>query len=71
MAQQAGKGTEESKKPNCTCSPAFLESPTIGPRDDGTPTDPHHPKSQLHLLGPCSFWLGPLGTAVILSFEQG
>lgn len=70
MAQQAGKGME-SKKPNCTHShpPAFLESPTMGPGDGGTPADPYLPNSQLHLLGPCSVWLVPSGPAVILSFE--
>lgn len=72
MAQQAGKGVEESKKPKCTYSPAFLEKVTNNGSwpESGTLTAPHA-KSQLHLLGPYIFWLVPLEPAVILSFERG
>lgn len=43
----------------------------MGSGNGGTPVTPHLPKSLLHLLGPCSFWLVPLEPAVIRSFEQG
>lgn len=66
MAQRAGKSTKDSQTPNCAYSPAFLESPTVGP-----PADPTSPHLSSICLAPCSFWLVPLGPAVILSFEQG
>lgn len=67
MVQQAGKGTEESNKTTCTYSPAFWTKLPM----TGLSNDPHLPTPQLRLPGPCSFWLVPLGKAVIFPFEQG
>lgn len=48
--------------------PSGVESPAPSPGSAG-PRNPH--PSRPPVLGPCSFWLAPLGPTLVLPFERG
>ena len=71
MTRQAGKQTEESKKPSCIYSPAFLDKVTEGAPVGLLLTPPPSPKISAPFAWPLQLSLVLWGPAVSLPFEGG